>query len=157
MLVAVDGHVAPVESALAKGIAVAGPELLDALFIPDLHPDVPGTLLPKHDRKLGEALGLVETATAAAVVRAADAARKAAEVRLIRMRLAFGIAGRGFLQLTGDVAAVQAGVSAAKAAVDHPEFLIRTEVIPLPHKDLRQWLERHLLDDLPPFDPPLEE
>jgi microcompartment protein CcmL/EutN len=153
MLVAVDGDVAPVESALARGIETAGSDLRDALFIADLHPDVPTALAPADRREVGESLGLVETVTAAAAIRAADAARKAAEIRLVRLRLAFGIGGKGFLQITGRVAAVEAGVAAATQAVDFPEFLLRTDVIPSVHADLKRWLGRELRHDGLPFDP----
>jgi microcompartment protein CcmL/EutN len=154
MLVAVDGEVAAVEAALARAVAIAAEDLLDALFLADLHPGVPDALLSDARRDLGEALGLVETLTAAAAVRAADAGLKAAAVRLIRLRLAYGIAGKGLLQMTGEVAAVEAAVAAAAAAVDVSEFLLGTEIIPAPHNDLRQWLGRQLRDDSPPFDAP---
>ncbi len=154
MLVAVDGPVAPVEAALARGVEVAGASLVDALFIPNLHPDVPAALRPDASRQVDEALGLVETATAVAAVRAADTARKTAAVRIVRLRLSAGIAGKGFLQITGTVADVEAGVAAAARAVEHAEFLVGTEVISAPHRDLRNWLDRGLRDDSPPFDPP---
>ncbi len=152
MLVAVDGAVAAVEAALARGVAAAGDTLRDALFLANLHPGVPEALKGGAAPELGEALGLVETVTAAAAVRAADAGLKAAQVRLLRLRLAHGISGKGFLQLSGEVAAVEAGVAAAAAAVDLPEFLLGTEVIPSPHRDLRVWLGRRLGGDRPPFD-----
>ena len=152
MLVAVDGQVAAVEAAMALGIETAAEDLVDALFIPDLHPDVPAALQPDTERILAEALGLVETTTAAACVRAADAARKTAAIRIVRLRLAMGISGKGFLQITGKVADVQAGVAAAATAVAHPEFLVRQEVISSPHEDIRDWLGRPLPDDSDPFD-----
>ena len=154
LLVAVDGEVAPVEAALTKGVEVASDYLVDALFIPDLHPDVPYALGADAERNVGESLGLVETATAAAAVRAADAACKAASIRIVRLRLAYGIAGKGFLQITGKVASVEAGVAAAASAVEHPEFLLQTEIIPSAHPDMRRWLGRGLLDDRSPFDTP---
>ena len=43
---------------------------------------------------------------------------------------------------------------AAETAVEVAEFLVGTEVIPAPHKDLQHWLGRQLRDDLSPFDPP---
>jgi microcompartment protein CcmL/EutN len=47
---------------------------------------------------------------------------------------------------------VEAAVAAARAAVVHSEFLVGSEIIPAPHADLRRWLGRDLLGDLPPFD-----
>jgi len=153
MLVAVDGGVAPVEAAIARGVEVAGEQLHDALFLADLHPEIPSALSPDAERPLSEAVGLVETATAAAAIRAADAGLKAANVRLIGLRLAYGISGKGLLQLTGKVAAVEAGVEAAVVAVEIPEFLLGREVIPSVHEDVQRWLGRRLREDDPPFDP----
>ena len=157
MLVAVDGPVAAVEAALARGVAVAGDGLHDALFLADLHPGVPDALARREPPDVDGALGLVETATTAAAIRAADAGPKAARVRLLRLRLAHGIGGKGFLQFTGEVAAVEAAVSAAEAAVEVPEFLVGTEVIPAPHRDLGAWLGRPLREDRPPLDGPPED
>jgi microcompartment protein CcmL/EutN len=154
LLVAVDGEVAPVEAALARGIAEASAELHDALFLADLHPSVPLALQPEAPREVHEALGLIETRTAAAAIRAADAGLKAAEVSLLRLHLANGIGGKGFLQLTGTVAAVEAGVASAVAAVEVAEFLVSTEIIPSLHGDLRAWLGRRLSRDVFPFDGP---
>ncbi len=154
MLIAVDGEVAAVEAAVARGVARASCRLVDALFLADLHPGVPEALLQGAPREVGEALGLVETTTAAAAVRAADAALKAAAVRLCRLRLSQGIAGKGLVQVTGEVAAVEAAVEAAARAVEHKEFLVNTEIIPSPHADLRDWLDRELAGDLPAFDGP---
>jgi microcompartment protein CcmL/EutN len=156
MLVAIDGEVAPVESALAAGLDRAGDELVDALFLADLHPGVPAALAADGPREVGEALGLVETATAAAAVRAADAALKTADVRLVRLRLARGIGGKGLLELSGPVSMVEAGVAAAAAAVEHREFLLATEIIPSLHGDVRRWCARPLRGDDGPFDPPPE-
>jgi hypothetical protein len=41
--------------------------------------------------------------------------------------------------------------------VEVREFLVGTEIIPSPHRDLRHWLERPLKDDVPPFDPPRKD
>ena len=156
MLIAVDGEVAAVEAAVARGVARASCRLVDALFLADLHPGVPEALRSGALRAVGEALGLVETTTAAAAVRAADAALKAAAVRLIRLRLAQGIGGKGLLEVTGEVAAVEAAVAAGAAAVAHREFLVNTEVIAAPHADLKSWMDRELAGDRPPFDAPRE-
>lgn len=156
LLIAVDGEVAPVEAAVARGVARAACHLVDAIFLADLHPGVPAGLRAGTRQAAGEALGLVETTTCAAAVRAADAALKCAAVHLDRLRLAHGIGGKGFLQLSGRVADVEAAVAAARAAVVHAEFLVGSEIIPAPHGDLQLWLARELLGDRPPFDGPPE-
>ena len=54
------------------------------------------------------ALGVLETFSAASIVLAADAAAKAAAVTILDIHLAMGLGGKGYAYMTGDVAAVQA-------------------------------------------------
>ena len=81
------------------------------------------------------ALGVVETKTVAATILAADAAVKAARVRLIEMQLARGIGGKAFFTVTGPLAEVEASVEAALLVVTDAR-LQATEIIPAPHEDL---------------------
>ena len=58
----------------------------------------------------GEALGVIETATVAAIIEAADAGLKGARVRLLELRLADDLGGKGYLLFDGPVADVEAAV-----------------------------------------------
>ena len=81
------------------------------------------------------ALGIVETRTVAATILSADAAVKAALVRLIEMQLARGIGGKAYFVVTGPLEEVEAAVEAALGAVD-ASTVFATEIIPAPHADL---------------------
>jgi hypothetical protein len=81
-----------------------------------------------------ESLGIVETTTVAATVRAADAAAKAARVRITEMQLARGIGGKAFFTVTGPLAEVEAAVEAAVGALD-AALVHTTEIIAAPHAD----------------------
>jgi microcompartment protein CcmL/EutN len=87
------------------------------------------------DPKAVDAIGIVETFSVAAAVLAADRSVKAAEVRLIQMRLARGLGGRAFYVMTGELHQLQAAVSAG-ATIIHDGMLLTTEIIPRPHPDL---------------------
>jgi microcompartment protein CcmL/EutN len=67
-----------------------------------------------------EALGVIETDTVPATIRAADAGLKGARVQLLELRLADDLGGKGYLLFGGPVseveAAVEIGVAAAGAA-----------------------------------------
>jgi microcompartment protein CcmL/EutN len=58
----------------------------------------------------GEALGIIETETVAAILEAADAGLKAARVQLLELRLADDLGGKGYLLFDGTVAEVEAAV-----------------------------------------------
>lgn len=82
-----------------------------------------------------EALGLIETVGLTAAVEGADAALKAANVRLVGYELTRG-GGLVTIKITGDVAAVQAAVTAGAMAASRVGKVVSKLVIPRPHGDL---------------------
>jgi microcompartment protein CcmL/EutN len=136
--VLVGGDVAEVRSAYQRGLEVAADTLVDSLMIPQLHamvlPALRGTVPPEdHD-----ALGVIETLTAAAAILAADQAAKAAAVTLRDIRLANGIGGKGVVFITGDVSNVQAAVDAGRAEAQRRGLLARTVVVPRLHTQVKE-------------------
>jgi microcompartment protein CcmL/EutN len=128
--VLIGGGVAEVRAAYHRGVDLAGETLLDSLFIPQLHEmvtpallqDVPG---PDHD-----AHGVLETLTAAAAIVAADRAAKAANILVRTIRLANGLGGKGYVFVSGEVAAVQAAIDAGRTEALGKGLLVRSVVIP---------------------------
>ena len=115
-LVLVGGAVADVEEALEAGRALAGLWLRDAVFLPHIHPDVVEGVRGARAPATTDALGVIEAATVAAVIRAADAGLKGALVRLLELRLADDLGGKGYLLFGGDVTDVEAAVELGLAA-----------------------------------------
>ena len=133
-VVLVSGEVAEVDEAMQAGGAVAGATLVDQLELAQaaspLLLALGGTLAEPRD-----ALGIIETASVASSLLAADSACKAAEVGLCELRLGDGIGGKGYFVLTGDQANVEAALHAA-ATVVRPDLLQGRELIARPHADL---------------------
>jgi microcompartment protein CcmL/EutN len=136
-MVLVAGDVAAVEASLSRGIEVGGDVVVDTLLIPHVHPDVFPAILGATEIAELKALGVVETFTVAASIIAADAAAKAAHIRLIEIRLAKGLGGKGFFCMTGDVHQVEAAMEAALLLLKKDGSLVRSVVIPRPHRDLQ--------------------
>jgi microcompartment protein CcmL/EutN len=135
-LVLVEGDVAAVDEAFRQGVEIAGPDLVDKLFLPQPHEQLGPAV--RGDSRAGagvDSLGVVETATVATTIVAADAATKAAAVRITEMQLARGIGGKAFFTLTGPLAEVEAAVEAGVGAID-AATLRGTEIIAAPHEDL---------------------
>ena len=134
-LVLVGGAVAEVQESLAAGRHVGGESVLDHVFLPNVHPEVlraiGGTRVPDEH----EAVGVVETTTVAAAIRAADAGRKGAEVRLVEVRMADGLGGKGIVLYSGLVADVEAAVEIACRAV-LPGLLVRQVVVSQLHPEM---------------------
>jgi microcompartment protein CcmL/EutN len=83
---------------------------------------------------MGEALGMIETRGMTAMIEAADASVKAANVTLVGWEKI----GSGYVTvlMRGDVAAVKAATDAGAAAARRIGELIAVHVIPRPHADL---------------------
>jgi microcompartment protein CcmL/EutN len=116
-VVLVAGGVADVEEAFEAGKAVGACCLVDTVLLPSVHPAVVRALRGERRTGAGEALGVIETATVAAIVEAADAGLKGAAVALLELRLGDGIGGKGYLLFDGAVADVEAAVEIALARV----------------------------------------
>jgi len=128
--VLIGGDVATVRASMKRGIEVAADTLLDSLFIPNLHeqvlPAIGGTTPARDD----DALGILETLSAASAIESADAAVKAADVTVRDVRLANGIGGKGVVYLSGAVHNVQAAIDAGRDCALKKGMLARSVVIP---------------------------
>ena len=139
-LVLFAGYEEEVLQSWEAGRDLAGPALLDQLYLPfadaQLHPALAGELSPVAV----DALAIVETFSVAAALLSADRALKTAEVDLVRMRLASGLGGKAFYVLSGDLDQVEAALRAARSVI-HGGMLLATEIIPRPHPDFvsRLW------------------
>lgn len=109
-LVLVGGAVADVEEALEAGREVGASSVLDVVLIPNVRQDLVAAIRGERRAAAGEALGVIETATVAAILEAADAGLKGARVRLLEIRLADDLGGKGYLLFDGAVADVEAAV-----------------------------------------------
>jgi ethanolamine utilization protein EutM len=88
----------------------------------------------------GQALGLVETMGLVAATEAADAMVKAANVRLVGRQQPGG--GLITIIVEGDVGAVKAAVDAGSAAAAVVGRVVSSHVIPRPHDEIPDILER---------------
>ena len=129
---AVSGDVAAVNASLQAGRDVNPESIADWFVIPNIHRDViaaVGGCVPIVERG---ALGVIETFSVASAIVAADASAKAADVQILDVRTALGLGGKGFVLLSGDVAAVQASVEAGAAYARESGLLVGTTVLPRP-------------------------
>jgi microcompartment protein CcmL/EutN len=81
-------------------------------------------------------MGIIETFSASTIIEVADAAAKAANIKLFRIHLAMAIGGKGFVLLTGDVPSVEAAVAAAAPVAGAEGMLVSSVVIPAPRREL---------------------
>jgi microcompartment protein CcmL/EutN len=132
----VRGDVASVRSSVEAGKQASPVFVVDEMVIPNLHPTVfPAINAITHSEKVN-AIGVIETYSAASALLAADRAAKTAEVLLLLVRLATGLGGKSYVVLTGEVAAVRNAVDAGAMTAQEKGLLVGKTVVPQPEPRL---------------------
>lgn len=135
-MVLIGGGVDEVNASVASGLRAGAHTVVDYFVIPNVHeevfPAISGlTALPEL-----KALGVIESFSVASIIEAADAAVKAAKVKLISIQLAMAIGGKGIVSMTGEVGDVQAAVEAGARIIEDKGLLVDKVVIPSPCKEI---------------------
>jgi len=136
-LVLVDGDVASVEAAMEAGARAGAPAVIDRLFLPDVHPAVGNAVAGQRWTGEIDSLGVIETRTTAASLRAGDAGMKGARVHLVDLRLANGLGGKAIVLFAGEQPDVEAAVEIGTSVVD-PGNLVQQVVIPRLHEEITE-------------------
>ncbi|QHQ61858.1 BMC domain-containing protein [Anaerocolumna sedimenticola] len=110
--------------------------LIDSFILGNPHESIFAAIYGATQIEKINALGILETFSAASIIVAADEAAKTAQVELIELRIARGMCGKSYLLLTGEVAAVEAAIAKAKAAVGENAMLLDSAIIANPDDKL---------------------
>lgn len=135
-IILISGDVGAVKTAVSVGQDVGKNFVLDTIIIPSVHEQVIPAINGTMEIGSVNAVGVIEFFNISAAVIAADDAVKAADVRLIEVRLGMGIGGKSFVTLSGDVSAVEAAVKAGLADAIDKGTVISSCVIPSPTEEL---------------------
>jgi len=119
-----------------KAVPGGGIFTVDGHVLTRVHPSVLPAITATVEIKKVEALGVVETISAVAAIKAGDVAAKAGNVALVEIRIARGLGGKGFVLFTGDLGSVETSVRACEKKLGEEGGIVSSAVIPSPHKDL---------------------
>lgn len=133
-LALISGDLSAVNAAVEAAAAQDAEQLIDSFVLGNPHESIFSALYGASEIDSPNALGVLETFSAAAAVVAADTAAKTALVDLIELRLARGMCGKSYLLLTGEVAAVEAAIERAKQGAGQYGMFLDSAVIPRPDK-----------------------
>lgn len=136
------GSVAETEEAYVEALRVGAASVLDRVLLPDVHEQVQAAILGRVGEWNADTLGIIETPTMAAVIEAADAGVKGANVTVVRIRLGDGLHGKGLAHFAGEQADVEAAVEIGAGRIAHRGQTVCTTVIPRCAADLRATLAR---------------
>lgn len=135
-MVLVRGDVAAVRAAVTAGSEVGNFSVIATFVIPRVHDSIFPALAGTTRVDQLEALGILESFSVASLIEGADAAAKAADVRLLEIRLAMALGGKAFVTLTGSVADVRSAIEAGAAVISAQGLLTNKVVIPQPRPEL---------------------
>jgi microcompartment protein CcmL/EutN len=135
-MVMVRGDVAAVQAAVSSGKRAGHFSVIDSFVIPNLHEAVFPAIAGSNKLETLDALGILESFSVASLIEGADAAVKAANVKLLEIRLAMALGGKAFLTLTGTVADVESAIEAGARVIGGRGLLVNKVVIPHPRPEL---------------------
>jgi microcompartment protein CcmL/EutN len=135
-LVLIGGEVADVEESLDAGKGTGASAIVDIVYLPHVNLQVVEALSGGRVPDLEDALGVIETTTVAAAIHAADAGIKGAVVKLLEVRLADGLGGKGIVLFSGLVHDVEAAIEIGVGVLETPDLLVQQVVIPQLHKEM---------------------
>lgn len=131
-LALISGDLSAVNAAVEAAAKQDPEQLIDKFVLGNPHDSIFSALYGASEISSPNALGVLETFSAAAAIVAADTAAKTALVDLIELRLARGMCGKSYLLLTGEIAAVQAAIDRAIQGVGEGGMFLDSAVIPRP-------------------------
>jgi microcompartment protein CcmL/EutN len=126
------GELSAVNACIEVARRSYGEQLIDSFMLGNPHEGIFPAIYGTTQIEKIHALGILETFSAASIIVAADEAAKTAEVELIELRIARGMCGKSYMLLTGEVAAVEAAISKAKAAVGESAMFLDSSIIANP-------------------------
>lgn len=137
-IVLISGDLSAVRAAVDSAVALDSEQLIDSFVLGNPHDSIFSALYGATDVGEPNALGVLETFSAAAAIVAADTAAKTAMVDLIELRLARGMCGKSYMLITGEIAAVEAAINKAKQDAGDDGMFLDSSVIPNPDRKLWQ-------------------
>ncbi|MEA3307223.1 MAG: BMC domain-containing protein [Elusimicrobiota bacterium] len=132
----ISGDVGSVKSSVDAGVKKAAHSIVDSFMVPNIHPDVFPAISQSVEVDKLEALGIIEAFSISVLIEAADAAAKAATIKLIEVRLAMALGGKAFVTFTGSIAATQTAADAGADIVGKRGLLVEKVVIAKPREEL---------------------
>jgi len=130
------GEVADVEESYHKALEIGGDMIVNDMFIPYLHIDVVPAISGTTKIEEFGAVGIVESFSISSCVKAADLAAKTTPIKLVEIRLANGLGGKGYFVMTGRLFDVEESLRVAREYVSEQGMLANSEIISSPHPEL---------------------
>lgn len=135
-IVIISGDLSAVKASVDAAKALDPSKVIDSFVLGNPHESIFSAIYGGCAPEDCEALGVMESFSAATAVVAADAAAKTSLVELLELRLARGMCGKSYLLLTGSVSAVTAAIERAQSEAEERGMLLDSSIIARPDDKL---------------------
>ncbi len=139
-IVIISGELSAVRAAVDASKYQFDEKLIDSFVLGNPHESIFSAIYGTTQIEDVEALGVLETYSAASIIVAADVAAKTAAVDLIELRIAKGMCGKSYMLITGSVASVTAAIEKTKCQIEENGFFLDSSIIAKPDEKLWQTL-----------------
>lgn len=134
-IILVTGNVGNVKNSIEVGIKSASDFLIGNLIINNVHEKIIPALNGEINVYEVKSLGIIETKSVLASIKAGDTALKSSNVELIQIRIARQIGGKGLVAFTGEYSSVNSAVKTCINELGENEVL-SSSIISSPHREL---------------------
>ena len=137
LVIFIGGDVASVEIALQSGERAAGNGLVASSFFPAVHPSVVDALRGRTvDAERWTSVGVVDAASIADALFAADLGAKRADVVVAALKIGDSMGGRASIRFTGDLHELESAMAVAGDYLREHNQMISAVTIANPHQDV---------------------
>ncbi len=135
-IILIEGELSAVRASVDTVSGMFSDKLIDSFVLGNPHDSIFPAIYGSCEVENKRALGVLETYSAASIIKAADIAAKTSIVDLIELRVARGMCGKSYMLITGEVAAVEAAIERAKAETADGTMFLDSSVIANPDEKL---------------------
>lgn len=135
-IIIIAGNVGAVKSSVTAGIRTSDIFIVDSHIINNINEKVIPALTGTSKVNDIKSIGVLETISAVTSIKAGDIAVKASNVQLIEIRVARGLAGKGYLLFAGELSSVNSAMKACINGLHDGGEIISSSVIASPHQQL---------------------
>jgi len=139
-IILIEGELSAVRASVDAVKGMFPEKLIDSFVLGNPHESIFSAIYGSTTLGEVDALGVLETYSAASIIVAADTAAKTAEVDLIELRIAKGMCGKSYMFITGSVASVTAAIERTRSQMEDSGFFLDSSVIAKPDEKLWQTL-----------------
>jgi len=130
------GDVGAINNAVEVGRKLGGIFQIEAIVMPNIHPDVFSALSGTTQIENLHSIGVIETMSALSSIMVGDTAIKASNISLVEIRIARGLGGKGFTIISGEISSVKRALKACEDKYSATGEILCASVIANPEKDL---------------------